>query len=250
MTRDEAEVGSARARAEATWRGFLLARDRRARRFGPRRARSLTLGEREPPARSRRLQLQSHSYEVMILARTMSGTMARVGGIARTLRDQRRWQASRPASMPTSGNWPARKSTGSRRITADNAEQHPANRRSCARRIEKRGEELSLTALSTNYKQEHAQALGTLLQVAPDGLAAAESKADAGPRSARANGRCFEQPHRQCDARRSSSRATSQREHIGDVRRVDRARRRPRSAGRRCKRGGRARTGSTRRCRC
>ncbi|MEO5938337.1 MAG: ATP-binding protein [Sphingomonas sp.] len=101
--------------------------------------------------RDRALQLQSHSYDVMILTRTLSGTIARaeaalgryvVSGnkdIGRDYADQ--WDQAR-AQIDRLDS-----------VTADNPDQqHALDRLRAAFR--RRGAELSVTALSTAYKKD------------------------------------------------------------------------------------------------
>lgn len=101
--------------------------------------------------RDRALQLQSHSYDVMILTRTLSGTIARaeaalgryvVSGnqdIGREYADQ--WDQARVQIDRLDS------------VTADNADQRRAIDRLRAA-FQRRGEELSVTALSTAYKKD------------------------------------------------------------------------------------------------
>ena len=105
--------------------------------------------------RDRALQLQAHSYDVMILARTLSGTIARseaslgryvISGdkrLGQTYFDQWRLAATQITRLD--------------QLTSDSAEQ---NRRIGTLRAayDTRGRELSLTALSTNYGK-NSQAL-------------------------------------------------------------------------------------------
>ena len=101
--------------------------------------------------RDRALQLQSHSYDVMILARTLSGTIARA---------RRRWAATSSAAtrrsgalIPTNGSRPASQIDRLDALTADNADQQQRDRPAARAPIDARGNELSVTALSTAYKK-------------------------------------------------------------------------------------------------
>ena len=105
--------------------------------------------------RDRALRLQSHSYDVMILARTLSAT------IARSEASLGRYVISADDQMGQlyADSWQTAGSQLNRlaRITADN----PAQQRRISRlrqAFDTRGEELSLTALSTRYAK-NAQAL-------------------------------------------------------------------------------------------
>jgi signal transduction histidine kinase/ActR/RegA family two-component response regulator len=101
--------------------------------------------------RDRALQLQSHSYDVMILTRTLSGTIARAEaalgryvvsgneGIGRDYSDQ--WEQAR-AQIDRLDN-----------ATLDNADQQQTIDRLRAA-FQRRGAELSVTALSTTYKKD------------------------------------------------------------------------------------------------
>ena len=101
--------------------------------------------------RDRALRLQSHSYDVMILTRTLSGTIARAeaelgryvisgdGAIGRSYYDQ--WDQAR-VQLDRLGA-----------VTADNTAQQAAIRR-LRDAFEQRGAELAVTALSTAYKKD------------------------------------------------------------------------------------------------
>ncbi|WP_375397656.1 ATP-binding protein [uncultured Sphingomonas sp.] len=107
----------------------------------------VTLGEANRQ-RDRALELQSHSYDVMILSRTLSGTMARaeaalgryvISGDKLPGREfSEDWQAARQQLERLAG------------ITADNREQQAAIAR--LRSVyQRRGDELQVTALTTFY---------------------------------------------------------------------------------------------------
>lgn len=105
--------------------------------------------------RDRALGRQSHSYDVMILARTLSGTIARseasLGRYVISADDQ--------LGQLYSDSWQAAglQIDQLERITSDNAHQQGRIRR-LRRAFDIRGKELSLTALSTRYRK-NAQAL-------------------------------------------------------------------------------------------
>ena len=98
--------------------------------------------------RDRALELQAHSYDVMILARTLSGTIARSeASLGRYVISTDRSQGQLYFDQ-----WRLAGTQLDRldQITGDNAEQQPrVNALRAAYR--ERGDELSLTALSTNY---------------------------------------------------------------------------------------------------
>ncbi|HEU0045212.1 ATP-binding protein [Sphingomonas sp.] len=102
--------------------------------------------------RDRALQLQGRSYDVMILARTVAGTIARAeASLGRYV-----ISTDRQLGQLYADEWQAAGSQLDRlaRITAADAEQQ---RRISRLRdaYETRGEELSLTALSTRYKKNN-----------------------------------------------------------------------------------------------
>ena len=143
MTRDEAETAQG---GEATWRTIALVA------MGLLGAAVLvalilTLGGANRQ-RDRALQLQAHSYDVMILARTLSGTIARAEA------SLGRYVISGDKSLGTIyfDQWRLAGTQIDRldQLTNDNGEQQP---RIDALRAayEARGAELQLTALSTNY---------------------------------------------------------------------------------------------------
>ncbi len=107
----------------------------------------LTLGSANRE-RDRALELQSHSYDVMILARTLSGT------IARSEASLGRYVISGDKQLGRLyfDEWLLAGSQIDRldQITNDNAEQQPRIDRLRAA-YDARGRELSMTALSTNY---------------------------------------------------------------------------------------------------
>jgi signal transduction histidine kinase/ActR/RegA family two-component response regulator len=120
--------------------------------------------------RDRALTLQAHSYDVMILARTLSGTIARSeASLGRyVVSGDKRWGQLYFEEWLLAGTQIDRLA----KLTFDNADQKPAIRELRAA-YETRGSELSLTALSTTYgKNEqayaryyHAGAAPTLAQI-------------------------------------------------------------------------------------
>ena len=150
MTRDEAETALG---GEATWRTIMLVV------MGLLGAVVLvalivTLGGANSQ-RDRALKLQAHSYDVMILARTLSGTIARSeASLGRYV-----ISGDRKLGQIYYDQWRLAGTQIDRldQITNDNGEQQP---RIDALRVayETRGAELQLTALSTNYGK-NSQAL-------------------------------------------------------------------------------------------
>jgi signal transduction histidine kinase/CheY-like chemotaxis protein len=116
----------------------------------------VTLGEANRQ-RDRALQAQAHSYDVMILARTVSGTIAR--SEASLGRYVISGKAEKELGQLYYDQWRLAGTQLGRleRLTVDTPEQSARVRRLRAA-YERRGEELSLTALSTTYGQ-NSQAL-------------------------------------------------------------------------------------------
>ncbi|MES2754795.1 MAG: ATP-binding protein [Pseudomonadota bacterium] len=107
----------------------------------------VTLGE-ATRQRDRALAAQSHSYEVMILARTLSGTIARAeASLGRYV-----ISADRSLGVTYSQQWSLAGNQIERlaAVTADNPEQH-ARMDELRDAYEARGAELAATALSTRY---------------------------------------------------------------------------------------------------
>ena len=105
--------------------------------------------------RDQALSLQSHSYEVMILARTLSGTIARAeASLGRYV-----ISGDKQLGRLYTDEWKlaGQQITRLNQVTSDNSDQNDrvTELRSA---YEERGKELSLTALSTNYGQ-NSQAL-------------------------------------------------------------------------------------------
>jgi signal transduction histidine kinase/ActR/RegA family two-component response regulator len=144
MTQEEAEATA--LGGDATWRTIVLVM------MGLLGAAVLvglliTLGNANRQ-RDRALELQAHSYDVMILARTLSGT------IARSEASLGRYVVSTDRSLGQLyfDEWRLAGSQINRLddVTNDNAEQRPLIDRLRAAYAD-RGRELSLTALTTNY---------------------------------------------------------------------------------------------------
>ncbi len=98
--------------------------------------------------RDRALQLQTHSYDVMILARTLSGTIARAeASLGRYV-----ISGDKSQGQIYWDEWTLAGSQIDRldRLTNDNPEQDPAIEK-LREAYEARGKELSVTALSTSY---------------------------------------------------------------------------------------------------
>lgn len=98
--------------------------------------------------RDRALQLQTHSYDVMILARTLSGTIARAeASLGRYV-----ISGDKSQGQIYWDEWTLAGSQIDRldRLTNDNPEQDPAIEQ-LRKAYEARGKELSVTALSTSY---------------------------------------------------------------------------------------------------
>ncbi|MBB4154499.1 signal transduction histidine kinase [Sphingomonas jinjuensis] len=109
----------------------------------------LTLGNANAQ-RDRALAQQKHSYDVMILARTLSGTIARAeASLGRYV-----ISTDRNLGQLYYDQWRLAKSQLDRldQITNDNAEQQPRIDQ-LRRAFEERGDQLSLTALNINYGQ-------------------------------------------------------------------------------------------------
>ncbi|SOB86908.1 Signal transduction histidine kinase [Sphingomonas guangdongensis] len=126
---------------------------------------SLADGTRE---RDRALRLQSHSYEVMILTRTLAGTMARAeAALGRYV-----ISTDRTLGQQYSAYWVLAGEQIRRLgiITRDNSEQ-TARVAALRQAYQERGDELALIALSTNYSK-NAQALARFYR-ARDGAALA-----------------------------------------------------------------------------
>ncbi|MBC3943384.1 ATP-binding protein [Sphingomonas albertensis] len=111
-------------------------------------------------ARDRALELQAHSYDVMILARTLSGTIARSeASLGRYV-----ISGDKQLGQLYFDEWLLAGTQIDRldRITNDNAEQQPRIDRLRAA-YDARGQELSLTALNTSYGK-NGQALARYYQ--------------------------------------------------------------------------------------
>ncbi|MEO5494381.1 MAG: ATP-binding protein [Sphingomonas sp.] len=101
--------------------------------------------------RDRALQLQSHSYDVMILTRTLSGTIARAeAALGRYV-----ISGNKDIGRDYSDQWDQARGQIDRldSVTADNGDQQRAIDRLRAA-YQRRGEELSVTALSTAYNKD------------------------------------------------------------------------------------------------
>ena len=112
----------------------------------------VTLRRTPTASATARSQLQAHSYDVMILARTLSGTIARAeASLGRYVISGDKQHRPRLFRRMAAGA--ATRSTGST-SSPPTIPSSSARSTGCAPPIDARGEELSLTALSTSYKQE------------------------------------------------------------------------------------------------
>ena len=155
MTRDEAETVPGGTLGDATWRTITLVV------MGLLGAivlvgLILTLGEANRQ-RDRALQAQAHSYDVMILARTVSGTIAR--SEASLGRYVISGKAEKELGQLYFDQWRLAGTQLGRleRLTQDTPEQSARVHR-LRTAYQQRGEELALTALSTTYGK-NSQAL-------------------------------------------------------------------------------------------
>jgi len=137
-------------RARAIWRGLTLAV--MALLGAVILVALLVLQSNANDQRDRSLQLQRHSYDVMILARTLSGTMARAeAALGRYV-----ISGNEDDGRDFSDQWDQARDQIDRLdlVTNDNpAQQAPIDRLRAA--YEKRGAELSVTALSTAYRKNN-----------------------------------------------------------------------------------------------